>query len=135
MSAIGTIRKLAEYDRLSCYSADSPKRTYQKSICKGYEVVSMAINIGALVTVFFAFVIAFLFSKAGPKELIRMLGFYTLAGLGTVGISILWGGDLRELLTLQAVGKGGVAVSIIYGCMLGTLTSALIAVGQGRMAR
>lgn len=98
-------------------------------------MTTLAINVGALLTVFLAFIVAFLSSSAGPKELIRMSGLYTLAGFVTVGLSILWGGDLQELLTLGSVGKGGVAVSITYGCIFGTMTSALIALGKGRKER
>ena len=92
-------------------------------------------NLAFLIIVFSAFIVSFLPSKVGPKELIKITGQTLLVFVLIVVIAFVWRYDPVELLTLQTGGRGGVAIGIMYGSILGLLVSALIALAQGRSER
>ena len=45
---------------------------------------------------------------------------------GIILLAIWWGVSIEELLTLQVVGKSGIAMGVMYGCVIGTGISCIV---------
>ena len=89
----------------------------------------MYLNISTAIIIALFFILASVQSDA--KKLAKLFCIYIVCLFLLVAVHAFLGGDIQELLKLEVIGKNGVAVGGIYGCIIGTGVGIVIALLKG----